>query len=386
VRVLFVNQTAQVSGAEHSLLSLLKGLGDEVERLVACPPGELAEQVAALGVEHLPITGTQVSFRLHPLHTSSGLLEIGRSALQVRRAAARRQVDLIHANTTRASLLALLARRRAAPPVVAHIRDRAVAGRLSRQVFRLIGSRADAVVANSAYVAEQFEGMSLRRPVEVVHNPVDLARFDPAQADGGGVRRELGIGPETAVLSVIGQLTELKGQDVAIRATARLAAAGLDVVLLVVGSAKFAAAGTQLDNVGYGRRLPELTAELGAADAVRFLGERGDIASILAATDLMLMPSRREAFGRVAIEAMAMGVPVVAGDVGGPTEIVRSGVDGLLLPVEDVERWAGEIERLLREPRLRAELGRKASERAQAFSLRRHAAAIEALYGRLLAA
>ena len=127
MRVLYVNQTGDVSGAERSLLSLLDGLKGTVEPLLACPDGTLAELAREAGIAREPILGTQASFRLHRVHTSRGLVEIGRSSLQVRKLAHRAGPDLVHANTTRASLLALLARRRR-PPVVAHIRDWAPRG------------------------------------------------------------------------------------------------------------------------------------------------------------------------------------------------------------------------------------------------------------------
>jgi glycosyltransferase involved in cell wall biosynthesis len=386
MRVLYVNQTSQASGAERSLLALLKGLAGEVDLLVACPEGELAEELGRRGIEQVPIRGTQVSFRLHPLHTSRGLLEIAQSSLQVRRLVARHRPDLVHANTTRAALLALLARDRGGPPTIAHIRDRARPGRFTAFVLGVVARRADVVLANSAYVAEQFDELRPRGQVRVIHNPVDLAQFDPTVADGPAVRRELDLAGDTVVLSVVGQLTSLKGQDEAIRVAAGLAAAGCDVVLLVVGSAKFASAGTQLDNVGFERRLHELTDELGARERVRFLGERTDIPAVLAATDLMLMPSRREGFGRVAVEAMAMGVPVAAADVGGPTEIVRHGRDGLLLPLGEPQAWVAELEPLVRDGQRRREMGGEAVARARDFSLARHVAAMRALYEELVPA
>jgi L-malate glycosyltransferase len=384
MRVLYVNQTADVSGAERSLLTLLGALGEAVEPAVACPDGELADELATAGIERLPIHGTQASFRLHPLHTSRGLVEIGRSALQVRRLVARRRPDLVHANTTRAALLALLARERSGPPTVAHIRDWAPEGRFSRTVLGTIARRADAVLANSAYVAAQFDGLPLRRPVSVVHNPVDLGRFDPAAADGAALRRELDLPAGAPVLSVVAQLTPWKGQDDAIRALAALRESGHDAVLCLAGSAKFAAAGTQFDNAAYERCLHELVAELGLADRVRFLGERSDVPAVLAATDVLLMPSWREAFGRIAIEAMAMGVPVLATDVGGPAEIVRSGVDGLLAPPRDPARWARELAPLLESPELRARMGESARRRAADFSMQAHAAETLGIYRTLL--
>jgi L-malate glycosyltransferase len=383
-RVLYVNQTAQVSGAERSLLAMLDAVRPSVEPLLACPPGELTEAARALGVATTPIAGTLASFRLHPLHTSRGLYEIGRSALQVRAAAGRLRPDLIHANTTRASLLAVLARRRAAPPIVAHIRDWAPDGRLPRLVDGLVGRRADAVVANSTTVGGQFDGLPLRRPVQVIANAVDLARFDPAGRVGAAVRRELGIPAERVVLSVIGQLAPIKGQDEAIEILAGLIAAGCDAELLLVGTAKFTAPGASLDNEEFERGLHRLAAERGVAERVRFLGERGDVPEVLAATDLMLMPFWREGFGRVAIEAMALGVPVAAAAVGGPLDIVRPGVDGLLLPPRDPAAWTRELAPLLDDRKRLQALGARGRERARDFSLERQTAAVLDLYQELL--
>lgn len=377
MRVLYVNQTAQMSGAERSLTSLLAGLGDAVEPVVACPDGELATAVEAAGIRREPIVGTQASFRLHPLHTARGLLEIWRSALGLRRLASRLRPDLVHANTTRAGLLALLGRKRRGPPVLVHIRDWFPDGRFPRAVHGLIARRADAIVANSAYVAAQFDDLPLRHPVRVVHNPVELDRFDPGAADGAAVRRELGLSGDAVVLSVVAQLTPWKGQDDAIRALAKLLG---EPVLLLAGSAKFAGAGTQYDNLAYERELHELAAELGVAERVRFLGERSDVAAVLAATDLLLLPSWREAFGRIAVEAMAMGVPVVATDEGGPAEIVREGVDGLLIPPRRPDLWVTELTPLLADADQRRRMSQAACERARDFSLPVHVTAILSIY------
>jgi glycosyltransferase involved in cell wall biosynthesis len=383
LRVLYVNQTAQVSGAERSLLTLIEGLAGEVTPMVACPEGALSAEVRALGIEPIPIRGTKGSFRLHPLHTSRGLLEMAESSLQVRRIVRRTSPDLVHANTTRAALLALPARGRSGPPLVAHVRDLAPAGTLPDLVLSLIARRADAIVANSAYVAARFGDRSTRRPVRVVHNPIDLERFDPTRADGSTVRAELGISAEAVVLTVVAHVSPVKGQDEAIRVLADLVASDCDVVLLLAGSVKFASAGARLDNVAFGERLPGLASELGVADRVRFLGERTDVPDLLAATDILLMPFWREPFGRVAVEAMAMGVPVVASEVGGPAEIVRAGVDGMLLPPRAPEVWSRALEELVRDAPLRQRLGRSARLRAADFGVDAHTAQILTLYREL---
>lgn len=383
MRVLFVNQTAAVSGAERSLLDILAGLDDEVEPIVACPEGELAEAVRAAGVRFEPIVGTQASFRLHPVHTLRGLHEIGRSALQVRSLAGRLRPHLVHANTTRASLLALLARRRR-PPVLAQIRDWSPDGRMPRAVNAVVARRADLVVANSGYIAGQFDGLALRRPVEVVHDPVDLASFQPSPERRAEERARLGLSDSTVALAVVAQLTPWKGQDDAIRALAELRETGRDVALLLTGSVVFSGAGTQFDNEAYTRGLHDLAAELGVADRVLFLGERKDVAAVLDAADLALLPSWREAYGRIAVEAMAMSVPVVATDIGGPPELVREGVDGLLLTPRDPALWARRLQPLVDDAGLRGRMGAAARERSREFDVPARMRQVLAIYRRLV--
>jgi glycosyltransferase involved in cell wall biosynthesis len=103
---------------------------------------------------------------------------------------------------------------------------------------------------------------------------------------------------------------------------------------------------------------------------VVWLGEREDIPEILRALDIVLVPSWEEPFGMVVIESMAMELPVIATEIGGPTEIVTPPKDGLLLPPRQPEAWASAIERLVERPHERLSMGRAARRRvAEALSV-----------------
>jgi L-malate glycosyltransferase len=382
--VLYVNQTAQVSGAERSLLTLLEALPAEAGAALACPLGDLARAVDRLGLPVLPIPGTDASFRMHPLHTSRALLEMLRSSRAVRGLVRARRPGVVHANTTRAGLISLAARRGGGPPVLVHIRDWVPEGRVPRATLRTIARGADLVVANSRWVAAQVRSAAPAARMKVIHNPVDLRRFDPEAVDRRAARAALGLVDDDLALAVVAQLTPWKGQDDAAQVVARLARRGLPVRLVLAGSAKFVAAGTWFDNRAYERELRELVGRLDLEDRVIFAGEREDVPRVLGAVDVLLVPSWREAFGRIAAEAMAMRVPVVATDVGGPAEIVRDGVDGLLLAPRDPERWTDAVERLLSDPALRREMGKSGRERARAeFGAERHVAALIDAYAEL---
>jgi L-malate glycosyltransferase len=385
-RVLYVNHTSQVSGGERSLLTVLSGLDSAIQPVVACPEGQLADEVRALGVETVPLLGTEGSLKLHPYQTPLALWALLRDAVKIRRAAVSLGTDVIHANSIRAGLSAGLAARLGGPPVVVHVRDRLPASAVSSLTFQVLARTADHFVSNSRYTAAGVSSNHSGPPVSVLHNCVDLSRFDPERLTREEARARLGLGSEQPLLAVVAQITPWKAQDDAIRIAARLAAKHPDVRLLIVGSAKFVSKATRFDNTRYLAELESLTRSLGVEDNVLFMGEREDVPEILRALDVLLMPSWEEPFGRAIIEAMAMGVPVVATEVGGPSEIVTRGKEGVLLPPRDPERWAKVAGELLDDPGRRDEIGRRARERAtRDFSLDAHVREVLALYHRVLA-
>ncbi|HWG09817.1 MAG TPA: glycosyltransferase family 4 protein [Solirubrobacteraceae bacterium] len=395
MRVLYVNHTATVSGGERSLLDLLGALPRELQARMASPPGALAGEAQARGLPWTSIAGTAGSLRLHPLHTPVALSQMTAAAAQVSRAVARHEIELVHANSIRAGIVLGLARRSPIPGLrlpgevatVVHVRDCLPPGAASRATLRLIASSASAIVANSAYTAASVRALAPRAAPEVVHNPVDLRRFDPAALDREGARALLGeAGRRRLLLGVVAQLSPWKGQDTAIEALGTLRREGIDAQLLLVGAAKFVARATRFDNERYVAGLHELAAREGVQDRVAWLGEREDIPALIRALDVLLLPSWEEPFGRALIEAMALEVPVVSTDVGGPREIVRDGREGFLLPPREPRRWAEAISRLQQSPKLAAEMGAAGRERArEMFTTERHARAMLDIYERVLA-
>jgi glycosyltransferase involved in cell wall biosynthesis len=380
VNVLYVNHTETVSGGERSLLGLLGALPDHVHPLVASPPGDLQEAVARLGVPTTTIAGTAGSLRLHPLHTPQAFAELGLAALQVGRASRRQGAELVHANSIRAGIVLGLARLSPAATVV-HVRDCLPPGRVSSATMRLIAATATTVLANSHYTASWVRDVAPRARLEVVHNGVDLERFDPSRIDRAGARAALGAAAGRLLLGVVAQLTPWKGQDTAIEALRLLSAEGIDAHLLLIGSAKFVARSTRFDNEAYVARMRSLIAAARLGDRVSWLGEREDVPELMRALDVLLLPSWEEPFGRALIEAMSLGVPVVATNVGGPPEIVEDGREGYLLAPRDPAAWARAIARIAESPARAAEMGRAGRLRVeQSFTLERQVAATLAVY------
>ncbi len=386
MNVLYVNHTATISGAEHSLLGLLGGLPRELAPLVASPPGPLSLALERLNVPTAPITGTAGSLRLHPLHTPRTLAELLAAAAQVHRLARRHRADLVHANSIRAGIVLALARLTDVATVV-HVRDCLPPGVLSTATMRLIARSATTIVANSRYTADSVRALAPGARLEVIHNAVALERWDPARMDRARARAALGAAGGAAVLlGVVGQLSPWKGQDTAIEALGMLRARGLDAHLLLIGSPKFVARATRFDNRRYVAHLHELVADRGLQQRVFWLGEREDVPELMRALDALLLPSREEPFGRALIEAMALSVPVLATAVGGPAEIVSDGREGYLLEPGEPQAWADAVERLVARPDGGAELGRAGRRRVEhEFTIERHVAATLAVYERAIA-
>ncbi len=387
MKVLFVNHTGSVSGGERSLMSLADGLRQRgVDCTLACPlGGPLRGLAAEHGLATVPVTGTDGSLKLHPLGTPRAIGQMGLAAVQVVRHARRLRVDLIHANSIRAGLIAGPAGRLSRTPSIAHLRDRLPPGRAADASLKLIGATCTAIVANSRYTAEGLALAGVDRAAAVVYNPIDLDLFGRRDAEGRQrTRAELGLSADGIALGVVGQITPWKGQDTALAALAQLAARRPSARLLLVGEAKFVGAATRHDNRGYLAELEAMATRPSLAGRVEFLGERGDVPALMSALDVLLVPSWEEPFGRVVVEAMAAGTPVIATSRGGTAEIVADGANGLLAPPRDASAWAAAIERLLDEPELWRKLVEGGLRRASDFGIAAHVEAIAEVYASAL--
>ncbi len=381
LRVLFVSHTSDFSGAEVALLRLLGGLPSDVRGAVACPPhGPLADALDAHGVERLKIPGTTLSFRLSPVTSARGALDLARSVQAVRRLARSWRADVIHANGVRAGLLAVAARRLGAPAVVVQVHDQLPHSAMGRAVRRVL-ARADDVIAVSRSTGRSFDA-DLPRPVATtVYISIDAARFALAR-DDGSVRAALGIPLEAPLLGEVAQITPWKGQLEAIETLALVRREMPEARLLLVGHVAFSGPGVRYDNRAYLARLHDRVRELGLQDAVHFLGRRDDVPALLSALDLLLLPSVGEPFGTAALEGMAAGTVAFVGEDGGAAEYIEDGVTGRALPPRDPEQWAVAALGLLRAPEQRRAMGERARAVAARFTDEAYATACLDAYAR----
>jgi glycosyltransferase involved in cell wall biosynthesis len=206
------------------------------------------------------------------------------------------------------------------------------------------------VVACSRYVAEQFPSVHPK----VIHSGGDLRSLRQV-----ATREPFSVDPPTVVC--VGRLNRWKGQDVLVKALALLRDQGRYLRCRLVGGA-FATDGDVEAS------LVDLIEGLGLREQVQLMGDVADASVFMATADIAVVPSKiAEPFGKVVIEAMALGRPVVATAAGGPLEVIGNGKDGLLVPPDDEVALAAALSRLLDNPSWARSLGEAARLRAMDF-------------------
>jgi glycosyltransferase involved in cell wall biosynthesis len=207
---------------------------------------------------------------------------------------------------------------------------------VNRLVLDRLADRVNACCAFSARALCQVDGFAGRR-IQVIENGIDSHRYSPP-SDLVAARQRLGLDPSRRYLVHVARHHPVKDQPMLIRAFARIADEFADVDLLLAGDGPLRPS------------LEQLTADLRLVKRVHFLGIRSDIAAVLQAGSVFALTSVSEAASLTLLEAMATGLPAVVTDVGGNSEIIRDGREGLLVPRGDVEACAQALRRLFREP------------------------------------
>jgi glycosyltransferase involved in cell wall biosynthesis len=362
--VLFLITDLSFGGTPRSVQALAVGLQDRgypVRVVSLFSGGEVADELRAarvltsgLGIERRRIGAVWSLFRL-----------------------LRRERPLIlHAFLFHANLLGRFAGRLARVPfVVASERSvepgkkrvRVLIDRWTWRLATLWTANADAV----AGVLSRREGIDRGRIV-VIPTAVDAERFSPGAASVE-IRARLGVGAGEPLLVAVGRLDKLKGYDTLVDAFRIVGSRRRDVRLVIVGE-------------GPERRAIEArVAGAGLADSVHLVGAAGDVVSYLRAADLFVLASDTEGMPGAALEAMAVGLPVVATAVGGTPEVIVDGETGLLVAPGDPAALASAVIRLLDRRDLAARLGRSARERVvERYSISRALDLTEAMYAGLI--
>jgi glycosyltransferase involved in cell wall biosynthesis len=352
-RILMVVHNLRPGGAENQLIDLARGLaarGAAVRLVCIDDPDIDPGPLEAAGVEVIGLGAARRRDR------PGSVLRMARLA---------READLVHCTMWDATLWGRIAAILARRPVVVtdHATDRSVqvsksGGRRDRAISlqnRLLDPFTYATVAVASSQVPVFEGDGVAaRKIVYIPNGVPVARLREAAKPPPG-RAELGIPEGARVVIHIAQFRPEKNQAATFDAVARLREELGDVHAVFVGIGK-----------KIKEPLERRAAEAGASWA-HFLGMRDDIPALLSLSDLLVLPSTSDTMPLSVLEAMALGVPVVASDVGDISGIVEANGAGICVPPGDLDAFVVACRRVLAEPDLRDRLGAGGREASHAF-------------------
>ncbi len=369
--VLQVLPAFETGGVERGAVEIAAALVEAGgTALVASRGGRLEHDLTRAGGRH---------YRL-PVHSKNPLL-IRANARRLERIIREEGVDIVHARSRAPAWAAWPAARRTGCRFLTTVHGPYSCGGLKRR-YNAVMTRGERVVAISNFIADYLEANYGIAPpqVQVIHRGVDTAVFDP---DAVGAPRLVRLAEEwrlredRPVVLMPGRLTRWKGQLVLIDALARLETK--DFTCVIVGSDQ--------GRSGYRREIEGAVARLGLGSVVHLVGDCRDMAAAYMLADVVVNASTDpEAFGRVIVEAQAMGRPVIATDHGAARETMRDGETGWLVPPGD----AGTLAEALRvalslDPETRARVAEIAIPHArEAFSTATMCARTIALYEEVL--
>jgi glycosyltransferase involved in cell wall biosynthesis len=291
-----------------------------------------------------------------------------------------RDVDLLDVHLPYPGVVSRLARRRSGAALLYTEHSLSVQRRLSNFRFLAFAVNVatyrmnDRLVAVSNDTARDVRRFSLNRvPVSVVYNGIPLSAFEVEPERAAAARVALNFGPDDAVVGHVAKMVSKKRQRDLLDAARLVLEARPDVRFVLAGI------GPLRD------RLQHQASSLGIAHAVRFPGFVDDAIGMMASFDVFALSSLHEGLPTVAIESLAAGVPVVATNVGGTSEVVDDGVSGILVPPRSPETLAKAILGLLEDEGLRRKMGQDGAVTVRRrFSIQRRVGQIESLYRELL--
>ena len=387
--VLYVSHSAGLYGAELCLLNLVANLDkDRFLPIVVLPKkGPLKQKL-----EELNITVEVVSSIRAWLTRRNGIQRffyllavipfVSASIWRLRQIVTHYKVDLIHTNSL-TIINGALASRLLGIPHVWHARELLI----PETVFNFflgpyialsaIKRLSNRVIAMSFGVRQTFCQQGNCSKVVVVYDGLEFEIFESSRAQTS-IRSQLDIPDDALLVGEIGRVTAIKGYEDLVRAAATVKKAIPNVTFIGVG-------GKSKTDAAYEQKILKLISSYNLQDSFKLIGYRADVLDIMFALDLLVLPSHSEAFGRVLVEAMAAGKPVIGANVGGIPEIIEDGVTGLLFPPHSPDDLAQAIIKILQDPDLAHRMGAAGRERAKIrFSPERYVAEIQKIYEELL--
>jgi glycosyltransferase involved in cell wall biosynthesis len=290
--------------------------------------------------------------------------------------------DIVHTHSSKAGILGRLAAKIAGVPYIVHTPHGHVFyghfGILASKIFlwveRIFSKFTDRMVALTDGERNDYIKLSVCPPQRVfkIHSGVDLEQFMQPNGNRVEKKRSLGLDQNGTVIGFVGWLLPIKGPAYLLKAMAHIWPEHPAASLVMVGKGEL-----DVD-------LRAQALKMNANGKVKFLGWREDVHEIIPIFDLLVLPSLNEGMGRVLVEAMAAGKPVVASEVGGIPDLVKHGETGYLVRPADERALANGIKKLLNDPERAQQMGQRGKEYCRQFSLEAMIAKLDDLYSDLI--
>jgi len=359
VSVLRLISRLNIGGTAIHTILLTEGMRDTRYRVRLVSgredPGEgnMIEYAAEHGVE--PIFIPELGRSIHLWKDAVALWKIYRLIREFR-------PRIVDTHAAKAGTLGRIAARAAGVPVVVrtfhgHVLRKYFRGSVSwvfTQVERLLSRWTDRIIMVSRQGREELISLGVVAPerIEFVPLGLELDKIRSADGDGPRVRGEWGIPKDAPLVGIVARLVPIKGHHVFIEGAARMLESRPDTWFAIVGDGEMR------------KELEAFVSRLGLGFRVVFTGFRQDLANVFDALDVLALTSYNEGLPVTIIEAMTAGLPVVATDVGGVSELVEEGVTGFLIPEGDSEALADRLIRLVDDPDAGGRMGAEGRRRA----------------------
>jgi len=218
-------------------------------------------------------------------------------------------------------------------------------------------------------------GIGKKSKIVPIYSGIDKEKLKEIKLNKEEKKKELGISGEKIIIGTAGRLEKVKGYTFLIKAAKIVIETilGKDILFLIAGDGSLK------------EKLKQESISLGISEKIMFLGWRKDVFEIINTFDIFVLPSLNEGMGRVLLEAMLLGKPIIASDTGGIPELVKDGINGFLFPTGDYKKLAEKIIFLIKNPAVAKEMEKKGKEKAEKeeFSLAGMVKRIENLYEKL---
>jgi len=376
---LHIHHSSGLGGAENSLLDLVRHLpvvGYNPVVMLPPDPGPLSDLMSheCIRLERLDVPWLGIPWLIR--RGWSWPLSLLKAYIQADKVLRDIAPDIVHINSLVAAvgLLPWMIIRHVRP--IVHIRDLPRKRLVSRLLLKLLLKTAEIIVVPTTATREylvQFLGEGTSDRIQVVYNGIDFFRLaEGAYISRDRIRVSLGVETTDFLVGVIGAIAKDKGQDTVLRA---ISVDGMvaPVKVLFLGRVR-------PENAAYYEHLQNMVADLGLEKVAIFHGECEEVASYYRACDALVCPSRRETFGRVVIEGMYLGIPIIASRIPAFEEIV--GGFGLLFEPGNHRELYSQLCYLAKDAQKREELKEKGKDRAGAFDIGRHVLEMHHLFER----